>query len=182
MIGTHDSYTFLTPKKKIFNLFRFLWRTQDKNIIQQKKLGVEYFDIRVRLEDGKWRVCHGIVDLALAFNSIEGILRLFKNYKVRLILERGDSTKFEEEIEKLKDIYDCLSFSCVKKGWKVLVDKDPVMVDYSYVPFLSNLSFWKNIKRMKWFSTIKKWAKKHNPDITKEMIEDKTIYFMDYVK
>jgi hypothetical protein len=31
-------------------------------------------------------------------------------------------------------------------------------------------------------SSIKKWAKNHNPEITQEMIDDKdTLYFMDYV-
>ena len=87
-----------------------------------------------------------------------------------------------KEIDNIKYKYECLSFSCIKKGWKVLVNKDPKMIDYSYVPFLSNLSFWQNIKRMKWFNTIKRWAKKSNPIITKELIESETVYFMDYVE
>lgn len=55
-------------------------------------------------------------------------------------------------------------------------------MDYTYIPFYSNLSFWQNIKRMNWFSTIKKWSKKHNPTITQEMKDAVNIvYFMDRV-
>lgn len=182
MIGSHDSYTYLSPKKKFFKLFSFLWRTQNKSIYEQIQLGVEYFDIRVKYENGIWRLCHGLVDFNSTFTSLEEILKEFKDYKVRLILEKGSEEEFIKEINSIKYKYECLSFSCIKKGWKVLVNKDPKMIDYSYVPFLSNLSFWQNIKRMKWFNTIKRWAKKSNPIITKELIDSETVYFMDYVE
>ena len=30
----------------------------------------------------------------------------------------------------------------IKKGWKVLVNDTKELVDYTFLPFLSNLSFW----------------------------------------
>lgn len=181
MIGTHNSYTFLPARKKIFELFSFLWRTQVKNIAQQKEIGVTYFDVRVRRDSNVWRVCHGLVDFNLTFKSIEDIVNIFSVYKVRIILEReGSEGLFREEVLKSTSC-PSLSFACIKNGWKVILNRDPNILDYTYTPWLSGLSFWENIKRFNFFSTIKKWAKKHNPVINNDMKKDNTIYFMDYV-
>lgn len=182
MIGTHDSYTFLPARKKLFEWFSFLWRTQVKSIAQQKEIGVTYFDVRVRRDGDVWRVCHGLVDFDLIFKSIGEIVNIFSVYKVRIILERGGSEDlFREEV--LKSI-PCLalSFACIKKGWKVILNRDPHIFDYTYTPWLSGVSFWDNIKRFNFFSTIKRRAKKHNPVINDILKKDSTnVYFMDYV-
>lgn len=182
MIGTHDSYTFLPAKNKLFELFSFLWRTQVKSIAQQQEIGVSYFDIRIRRDGDIWRVCHGLVDFDCTFESIEEIINMFLIYKVRIILERGDSEDlFREEV--LKNIkYPALSFACIKSRWEVVFDRDPHIFDYTYTPWLSGVSFWDNIKRFNFFSTIKRWAKKHNPVINDTLRKDNVnVYFMDYV-
>ena len=182
MIGTHDSYTFLPAKKKLFEWLSFLWRTQVKNIAQQKEIGVTYFDIRVRRDGDEWRVCHGLVDFNLTFKSIEEIVNIFSEYRVRIILERGGSEDlFREEVLK-NNSCQALSFACIKSRWKVILDRDPHIFDYAYIPWLSGVSFWDNVKRFNFFSTIKRWAKKHNPVIDNTLKEDSAIiYFMDYV-
>ena len=105
--------------------------------------------------------------------------------QVRLILEKGtkaDEEVFKSIIYKISHQYSNLVFSAIKKNWKVLYNKDLILMDYTYIPFYSNLSFCQNIKRMNWFSTIKKWARKHNPVITQDMKDDiNVVYFMDYV-
>lgn len=182
MIGTHDSYTFLPARKKLFEWFSFLWRTQVKSIAQQKEIGVTYFDVRVRRDGNVWRVCHGLVDFDLTFKSIGEIVSIFSVYKVRIILEReGSEDLFREEVLKSASCL-ALSFACIKSGWKVILDRDPHIFDYTYTPWLSGVSFWDNIKRFNFFSTIKRWAKKHNPIINDILKKDSTnIYFMDYV-
>lgn len=182
MIGTHDSYTFLPARKKLFEWFSFLWRTQVKSIAQQKEIGVTYFDVRVRRDGDVWRVCHGLVDFDLTFKSIGGIVNIFSVYKVRIILEReGSEDLFREEVLKSASCL-ALSFACIKSGWKVILDRDLHIFDYTYTPWLSGVSFWDNIKRFNFFSTIKRWAKKHNPIINDILKKDSTnIYFMDYV-
>ena len=184
MIGTHDSLTFNTPRYKIFNLFKFLWRTQTKSIEEQIKSGVTYFDIRVRRDKNVWRVCHGLVDFKITFDKLDNILFYFAPYDVRLILEKGntkDEELFIQQIKKLNIMYHNLNFAAIKKGWKVLVNDTKELVDYTFLPFLSNISFWQNIKRGKWMSTIKKWAKSHNPIINKDLINDTKVHFVDYV-
>ena len=187
MIGSHDSFTFLPARKHWLEWFSFLWRTQNKNIKEQKECGVKYFDVRVRYDSyiQMWRVCHGIVDFNVVFGTLENIANRFSDYKLRLILERGSKEEeemFSKEIEALIDKYACLCFSCIKKGWKVLYNNDPEIIDYTYIPWLSGVSFWENIKRFNFFSTIKRWAKKHNPIINDIIKKDSVVHFMDYVK
>lgn len=184
MIGTHNSYTFLPARKKLFEWFSFLWRTQVKSIAQQKEIGVTYFDVRVRRDGNVWRGCHGLVDFNKTFKSIEEIISTFNPYRVRILLEKGN---YNDEILFIKELDKCLdcpnlSFSCIKRGWKVIIDRDPVIKDYTYTPWLSNLSFWENIKRGNFFPTIKRWARKHNPVINDTLKKDSTnVYFMDYI-
>ena len=110
-------------------------------------------------------------------------MEVLSDFKIRLFLEKG--TKADEEvfkffIYKLSYKYSNLVFSAIKKNWKVLHNTLLSVIDYTYIPFYSNLSFWQNIKRMNWFSTIKKWAKKHNPIITQDMKNDiNVVYFID---
>lgn len=196
MIGSHDSFTYLEAKYSIFNLFSFLWRTQSLTIGEQIVKGVFYFDIRVRKVSKKdsnkycWRVCHGLVDFDVEFNRIEDILKTFKPYKVRIILERGsneDEELFINEVKEVSKNYDNLWFSCIKKNWIVIVDLDPYIIDYSYTPFLSSNSLWSNFKRF--FSlikngnySIKKNSELNNPTINQELISCNQLHFMDYIK
>ena len=196
MIGSHDSFTYLEAKYSIFNLFSFLWRTQSLTIGEQIVKGAFYFDIRVRKVSKKdsnkycWRVCHGLVDFDVEFNRIEDILKTFKPYKVRIILERGsneDEELFINEVKEVSKNYENLWFSCIKKNWIVIVDLDPYIIDYSYTPFLSSNSLWSNTKRF--FSlikngnySIKKNSELNNPTINQELISCNQLHFMDYIK
>lgn len=196
MIGSHDSFTYLEAKYSIFNLFSFLWRTQSLTIGEQIVKGVFYFDIRVRKVSKKdsnkycWRVCHGLVDFDVEFNRIEDILKTFKPYKVRIILERGsteDEELFINEVKEVSKNYENLWFSCIKKNWIVIVDLDPYIIDYSYTPILSGNTLWSNIKRIFNFIksgnySIKKNAELNNPTINQELISCNQLHFMDYIK
>lgn len=186
MIGTHDSFTGITPKYKIFKLFSWLWRTQTMSPTQQYLSGVRYFDIRIRYsKNDDWRFCHGLVE----FNqeqALDNYMNLYYAEGVvrRLILERGnkeDREKFRNYIKSNTDwIYDKFDYIAIKHDWEVLYDSGRSITDYTYTPWLSGETFWANIKRMNFFSTIKKWAKKHNPTITSDMKKADNVYFVDY--
>lgn len=182
MIGTHNSFTYLKAKKPILELFSFMWRTQTKTIDEQLKLGVRYFDVRVRRSKNKWILCHGIVDFEYSFYHLYEIPYIFRNNRVRIILERGkDKGLFIQEIQYASK-YKELSFACIKNGWEIILDRDPNIYDYTYRPWISNKSFLENIKRFQlFFSTIKKWARKHNPVIDDTLIQSEDLYFMDHV-
>lgn len=181
MTGTHNSFTYLRAKSLILEKLSFIWRTQNKTIDEQLRLGVRYFDIRVRRSKNKWVLCHGLVDFKYSFYHLCEILILFRNDRVRIILERGGAKDlFIKEVHDISG-YPELSFACIKRGWKVVLNKDPNIHDYTYKPWDSSKSFLENIKRFNFFSTIKKWAKKHNPVIDNTLVKSKDLHFMDYV-
>lgn len=181
MLGTHDSYTFLKARYKVFELFSFMWRTQTKSILQQKQNGTRYFDIRIRRNNNKWRVCHGLVDFNLTYSTIKDIVDAFNGYNIRIILERGNGRElFIRELEDYKSTNSPIKFACIKKNWEIIIDNDLPLFDFTYIPWYSNLSFIENIKRFNFLNTIKRWANKHNPIITADIIHsDDKIYFID---
>ena len=195
MIGSHNTFTFFSPKHKFFNLFKWLWRCQDKTIDEQYKAGVRYFDIRLSPRaKGGYYAAHGLVTLNWQLYSIRELIDIMKccypNAKCRIILEKGSAADFIAKIINIvadNDMYltlrEYVHQIIIKDGWKIIYDNDwkVEIKDYSYVPRYSDKSFWYNLTHFK-FDTIKHHSKS-NPTITKEMIEDKNVvYFMDYIK
>lgn len=63
MLGSHNSWSYLTPKKWWMKLFSFTAKCQDLSIIEQYDLGVRCFDLRVRFDkDCELKVCHGLFE------------------------------------------------------------------------------------------------------------------------
>lgn len=189
MIGSHNSFTYLDSTNALYNACPFAWRCQYKTIQEQYKDGVRFFDVRVSLEKkankNMWRATHGSVKLNQLFISIKAIFEYFKAFEgasFRLLLEDADGKKeFKEEVAPfIKEPQEVCKFIGIKENWEVLYSKMPKLIDYCYVPWHSGDSFWENIKNLE-LSTIKKWADKHNPTITRAMIDEPTIHFMDYV-
>ena len=168
-------------------IFAWLWRTQTQDVDGQRRVGTGYLDIRVRMRKGRWQVCHGLVDLRLSFSSLHEILKTYCDFKVRLILERGSSLEFETVMPRLAEGYRNLSFACVKHGWKVIVDRDPEIQDYTFIPWLSGLSVCNNIRRFwnmirsKEPVSIASWSRRYNTVVTEEMINSEVVYFLDRV-
>lgn len=191
MIGSHNSMTYLQPRYWIFRPFAFLWRTQTKNLKEQIKEGVDYVDIRVRLDSNyDWRLCHGIVDLKAKFSTIASLMDyIHLNLgikKSRLLLEHDDNISVEafriaiKILLKYSPYADNVTFIGIKRGWRVIKDEDPPIIDYSYVPYQTDKGFWWNLRHLK-LSTITKWAKKHNPRITNKLKQSDTIHFLDMI-
>ena len=137
MIASHNTFSYLQPRHKIFNLFKGFWRCQDKNIHEQLSSGVEYLDVRVRYTfDCKVRLCHGFVDYGNEYNSLAELVEecIYKNIPTtkskkkkihyRLILERGNRFSFESDtdeimVNQIKDNPNAvLDWVIIKKGWK----------------------------------------------------------------
>lgn len=193
MIGSHNSFTYLPPRRIWFKPFTFIWRCQDKNINEQKEIGVNYLDVRVRWDKRYecWRLAHGIVDLGnFKYKTLYDVVNVINTLdcKYRLILERGNSdvkNKFIQDFNAIcpMDLLDCDKV-IIKKSWSIIhTHKGSNIInciDYSYVPFHTGNDL-KGKSKLN-ISTIKNWARKHNPKILKSMNKSKsTLYFMDYV-
>ena len=138
MIASHNTFSYLQPRYKIFNFLKGFWRCQDKNINEQIASGVEYLDVRVRYTfDCKVRLCHGFVDYGKEYDSLAELVedciyknipitRSKKNNKIhyRLILERGNRFSFGSDTddirwrEKIHNFNAVLDWVVIKKGWK----------------------------------------------------------------
>lgn len=61
ILASHNSWTYLPPKKWWMWLLRFTAKCQRLSIQEQYEMGVRCFDLRVKWIDGKMVVAHGIV-------------------------------------------------------------------------------------------------------------------------
>ena len=137
MIASHNTFSYLPPRYKIFNFFKGFWRCQEKDIKKQLSSGVEYLDVRVRYTfDCKVRLCHGFVDYGKEYDSLAELVEdcIYKNVPAtkskkkkihyRLILERGNRFSFESDtdeimVNQIKDNPNAvLDWVVIKKGWK----------------------------------------------------------------
>lgn len=190
MLGSHNSYTYKKALNKIFEAFNFLWRCQTKSLQDQYKNGVRYFDIRIYRKKNAWGFAHGLVNLYGGFGNLKALFQSFRmqypNAKCRILLEKGNKELFIKEVKELEsfeDFSEIVHQCIIKKNWEIVYDsnKQYDIFDYCYVPVVSGKSFWYNLKRFR-FNTIRNYAKKHNPVITQEMLEDPNkIYFMDLI-
>lgn len=183
MIGSHDTYTFKKAKNWAVNLMSKFWRCQDKTIQEQYDAGVRFFDIRVFRNKNKWQAAHGLAEFDVYFTTIEDICKQFESngVKYRIWLEKGsdaDWELFKQECAFIKDEYPGF-VEAYRKFKEPFFTKEthPKMKYYA-----CEMEKFSNIISGLWTRPIKSWAKKNNPTITQEMIDDpNVIYFMDYV-
>lgn len=110
-IGSHNTMTYLPPKKWYVYPFRWIAQCQSKDLKYQFELGVRYFDIRVRYtKEGTPEFAHGLMTYK---GDVIALLKELNGYgeevQVRLLLELSKEPKdlaFQEE---------CFRKSC--KNW-----------------------------------------------------------------
>lgn len=106
-IGTHNSMSYLPPKKWYMWPFRFIAKCQKKNIEEQYKLGARMFDLRVSFDDNaipEFR--HGSMAYKGDVHSVlETLNNLPNKVYVRLVLEIGKNNKEPQFRETLFSKY-----------------------------------------------------------------------------
>ena len=62
ILGSHNSWSYLTPRKWWMKLFRFVAQCQDYDIkTQYEQFGVRCFDLRLKFDvEGHTMVAHGL--------------------------------------------------------------------------------------------------------------------------
>lgn len=125
-LASHDSMTYLKPKKWYMYPFRFMARCQSKTIKEQyEDYGIRYFDLRVRYnEEASPEFAHGIM---VYKGDVKEILE-YLNSKgeevwIRFILEvDGGEEWFIMDCKNFEEQYPNLRFHCGrrKSDWKVI--------------------------------------------------------------
>ena len=90
-------------------------------------------------------------------------------------------------MSRLAEQFPNVSFIGIKKGWKVLLNRDPLIVDKTFTPWLSGLTTWENEKRL-WLMirrgepmTIKSHARRITEELDGCAIKEGAVLFMDMV-
>ena len=125
-LGTHDSMTYLPPKRWYLYPFKFMAKCQSKDIETQYKLGARMFDLRVKFNDGNPEFAHGL----LTFKGDVFATLSYLNTKgayIRLLLEATKENEYQENhfikfCQFCEQSYTNLTFFCGRRkfDWKQL--------------------------------------------------------------
>ena len=197
MIGTHNTFTYLSPVKWIFRLFKIFWRCQTKTIQEQYQEGSRFFDFRVYWNKKKnaWGISHGAVNVGVYFSSAFELSSFmntnFPDAIYRVFLEKGTDEyleKFKSEFLTVASINPNLCCVGSRGPWRILyksIKYPKVMKDYCVRVFCwdPDETVWQNLHHLKPFSVLtRKVARANIPggEITQEMINDPDVlYFID---
>ena len=126
MIGTHNTMSYLPPKRWWMRPLRVFARCQKRPIAEQIAAGAQVFDLRVYNEGGHWCFAHGLVKFkgATLYTTLDVIP---DGSVVRIILERchgDDAIKFRDLCVWLDSHFDNLTFigGRRKRDWALLYD------------------------------------------------------------
>ena len=139
-LGTHNSMTYLPPKKWYLYPFRFIAKCQSKTIQEQYELGARMFDLRIKFDKkGTPEFRHG----SMAFKgSVTKTLQFLNTKKVyvRLLLETKKSDIDQEEMFRIfcrdcQEYFPNIKFFCGRRkfDWKVVFEfkyKEPYIEQY----------------------------------------------------
>lgn len=130
-LGTHNSMTYLKPKKWYMCLFQFVARCQSLNIKEQFEKGIRLFDIRIAYtesEEPEFR--HGAIAYkGNVYATLDWLNRQNVPVKIRILLEVSKESNLKEllfikDIRNFQTIFSNLSFyeGRRKYDWKQLLD------------------------------------------------------------
>lgn len=132
-LGTHNSMSYLPPKKWYMYPFRFMAKCQSKSIEEQYKLGARMFDLRIHYDKNDMpEFRHG----SMAFKgNVEEVLKLLNRKRnkcyIRLLLEtKNNKDLFRQQILFIKDCerweseYKKLIFFCGRRkfDWHIIYE------------------------------------------------------------
>ena len=117
MIGSHNTMSYLKPVHWYHRILSRWSKCQTLTIYQQYKLGVKYFDIRIRKINGCYHFVHNKVDYGKVDNKVIDFLSRI-NARIRLILDIRKEPN--NDIKEKNDFYEYIAF-LHKKG--VVIDR-----------------------------------------------------------
>lgn len=125
IIGSHNTMSYMKPKKWWMRLFRFMAKCQDKTIQEQYEFGARLFDIRLVFDkDGNVGFAHGLIDFEGDLDNILSYLDSCRDkIYVRILNERNKNFDlFKKKCMQIQLKYRHIIFygGQNKKDWKQL--------------------------------------------------------------
>jgi hypothetical protein len=116
IIGSHNSWSYLPPKKWWMKLISFTAKCQSLNIKKQYELGVRCFDLRIKFtKDGFLRVAHGIIEYNYSSISLASDLEWLNNQSDQVYIRILHEVRSEKEYTKESVDYfvdQIISYQC----------------------------------------------------------------------
>ena len=188
ILGSHNAWSYLPPKKWYMRPFRFVAQCQDWDIKTQYAHGVRCFDLRLRYNGDKLQVVHGAVVYKIDraglmrdlkwLNSKEGVyIRLI--YDVRNSDSERNDSQFDKDCDEFENSYPNITFWC----GKVLDGKPETWRNTGH--FEANPSCEEKYSSVDGTTNIydlcpRSWAKKYNKKVYSEGTT-KDILLIDFV-
>lgn len=186
ILGSHNSWSYLKPKKWWMKIFRFMAQCQDLDIVSQYNEGVRCFDLRIRFEGENVVVAHGKVVYDITGQQLHSILEWLNskdNVKIRILHEIREKKQYTpENLQRFRNFcYLCETLYPKLKFWcgRNLVNYN---IDYpfAYMPTCeekySSVCYPKLIDD--WYP---RWYAKHHNKQILEKGTDKEILLIDFI-
>ena len=179
-IGTHNSMTYLKPKKWYLYPFQFMARCQSLPIDEQYRKGIRLFDIRITYDkNNNPEFRHGLMAYkGDVYKTLDWLNSQSEPIKVRILLEEHKESTIKEalfikDINRFKNEFKNLTFyeGRRKFDWKKLID----LPDLEVVQLVSSMQGTKIDDLWPWL-----YAKIHNKKNLKLYSEDYK-YIIDHV-
>lgn len=188
VLGSHNSFSYSTPKKWWMRLFNFAAKCQEVNIkTQYEQYNVRCFDLRIKFDKSNNPIiAHNKTVYDIKPYELFSILEWLNNKKdvsVRILHEVRTKSEynvnsiylFNKFCKKLLKTYQNINFWCGRNLYNWNVD-----FEFLYQP--SCKESYGSVTNPKWLNGLcpKRWAKKHNKEICLETCEE-DILLMDFV-
>ena len=200
-IGTHNSLTYLTPKKWWQKLIKFTAKCQEVDYEKQYELGARVFDIRLWYDDDlKMEIRHGRIAYKIGYTILFRMLDFLEekgDCYVRIICEEDSFAKndpividkekcFIDDCRYIESLYNNIKFfgGNRKYDWKVLYNFENKDIPNLIDRYSSTTSLFKSDK--KWLAVLddlypKLYAKLKNKQLIKEHNDKEGYLFIDFI-
>lgn len=185
ILGSHNSWSYLPPKKWYMRPFRFIARCQDWDIKTQYEHGVRCFDLRVRYNKDVLEVAHGAVvfkincatlleDLRWLNSKGDVWVRVLHEVRNKKQSEQSNTEHFKNDCAAFEQLYPNIKFWCGRNlcDWGI---------DYKFKNDPSCKELYSSVVLPKIDDVYPRYyAKKHNKENYKNGT-DRDILLIDFV-
>ncbi len=180
MVASHNTFSYMHAQWWA-ELVSCFWRCQSHSAsYQHGVLNVSVCDIRVRLDNGKWQLCHGIARFGDRYSSLNDLVDWCMGWRFssfRIICENGSYDDFEKAVYGLSDnnMDRCLC-AIYNPDWKRVFDSGVQIIEHNKHMWYEDWHLLKNIMNFL-YPSIKRYARENN-----KLITDGNVHMYDYVE
>lgn len=185
ILGSHNSWSYLPPKKWWMKPFRFIARCQDWDIKTQYENGVRCFDLRIQYDNDTLQVVHGsmiykitcaelLEDLKWLNEQCGVYVRVLHDARNKKVYNDHAVHNFKQDCAAFEQLYPNIKFWCGRNlyNWAV---------DYEFNNYPSCEENYSSVILPKYDDIYPRYyAKKYNKKVYKKGT-DKDILLIDFV-